>query len=257
MLPCFDLSGKTALVTGGSQSIGKAIAKALALSGARISLVARTGDTLRVACEEIRALGADCIWSAADISDEAAVRAAVNGTVEAFGQLDILINNAAAPSVAKPVEELTLAQWRAVTRVNVDGMFIVAREAARHMIPRRSGKIVILCSIASEVFNNNCDPGVYEVSKGAVEAMVRVLSANWCKYNINVNGIAPGYFMSDVVRDFYSAHPDRLEKSAALVPVGRFAQPEELGAVGVLLSSDGASYMHGSIVTVDGGRTFM
>lgn len=256
MLPCFDLTGKTALVTGGSAGIGRELAKALALSGANISLVARRIGPLQDACEELKALGANCIYTVGDISDELSIRNAVDRTVEAFGALDNLIDNAAVDSPNKPVEELTVEEWRFVIERNVDGMFIVAKEAARVMIPQKRGNMVLLCSIASEIFHDGTYPGVYEVSKGAVSTLVRVLSANWCKYNIHVNGIAPGYFHSEAVDTAYKDRPEDLKIIADLVPAKRLAYADELGPVCVLLSSSGASYIDGTVITVDGGRSY-
>jgi gluconate 5-dehydrogenase len=233
------------------------MAKALAKSGAKLCITSRSQGKLEAACKELKELGADCIWRICDITNEEQVAGAMKDCVDTFGKLDILIDNAAAGSIVKPVEELTMDEWQNVCNQNINGMFLVAREASKYMIPQRSGKMVLLASIASEVFNNTCDPGVYEPTKGAVRTLVKVLAANWAKYNINVNDIAPGYFMSDIIQDFFTKYPERYAASCELVPAKRYANPEELGAVAVLLSSDGASYMQGSIVTVDGGRTFM
>lgn len=257
MKSLFDLSGKVALVTGGSQGLGFAFSKSLAQAGANLCILSRTESKLERACKGLQKYGTECIWQVADITNETEIHKAVQNTIEHYGKIDILVDNAAAPCIEKPIEELSLDEWRSVIQQNVDGMFIVAKEVAKHMIPRREGKIIILCSIASEIFNNNTWPGVYDISKGAVRTMVKVLAANWCKYNINVNGIAPGYFMSDVVREFYERHPETYARSCSLVPCGRFGEPKEIGPTAVFLASDASSYMHGSIITVDGGRSFM
>jgi len=257
MLKCFDLTGKVALVTGGSQSIGKEVAKALALSGAKIAILARTKEKLIAACKEIEALGTECIWVQADISDEESVNKAVNEVADHYGHIDILIDNAAGSAPAVPVETLDLATWKKCMATNVDGMFIVAKAVAnRCMIPQRSGKIVIFCSIASNVFRAGSFTGAYETSKGAVASMVKVLDSNWNRYGIHVNGIAPGYIMSDVIVDMFEREPELKPLAEAQIPVGRFADPSEMAPVAVFLASDGASYMNGSIVTADGGRTY-
>lgn len=257
MLKCFDLTGKVALVTGGSQSIGKEIAKALAQSGAKIAILARTQSRLITAAEEIRALGAECIWVQADISDEASVEKAVAEVADHYGTIDILIDNAAGSAPAVPVEALDLATWRKCMQTNVDGMFIVAKAVAnRCMIPQRSGKIVMLCSIASSVFRAGSFTGAYETSKGAVASMVKVLDSNWNRYGIHVNGIAPGYIMSDIIVDMFQREPELKPLAEAQIPLGRFADPAEMAPLAVFLSSDGASYMNGSIVVADGGRTY-
>lgn len=257
MLQCFDLTGKVALVTGGSQSIGKAVAKALAQSGATVAILARTQKKLEEAAAEIRALGAECMWVRADICNEAEVEAAVEQVAQRYGRIDILINNAAGSAPAIPVETLDLSVWDACLKTNVDGMFIMAKAVAnRCMIPQRSGRIVMFCSIASEVFRAGSFTGAYETSKGAVAAMVRVLDSNWNRYGIHVNGIAPGYILSDVVKEMFLREPELQSLAEAQIPLGRFADHAELAPLAVFLSSDGASYMNGTIVTADGGRTY-
>ncbi len=255
-LSCFDLTGKVAIVTGGSQSIGKAIAKALAMSGARICITARTESKLEKTAEEIRALGAECIYAVADISDEEQMSKAFKKAVDHYGRLDIMVGNAAHGGYFKAPEDMTMEEWNTVMRQNVNGMFIAAKEAAKYMIPQKSGNIVLVCSIVTEVFGLHNDPGAYETSKGAVEVMIRSLAASWARHNIHVNGISPGYTLSDIVKaNFASMEPGQYEKLCALVPFKRFAEPEEMAPMVVALCSDAASYMTGSIITIDGGRT--
>ncbi len=257
MLDCFDLTGKVALVTGGSQSIGKEIAKALARSGAKVAILARTESRLIEACKEIQALGAECMWVKADISDEDSVKKAVDEVAEKYGTIDILIDNAAGSAPAIPVETLDLETWKKCMATNVDGMFITAKAVAnRCMIPRKQGRIVVLCSIASRVFRAGSFTGAYETSKGAVEAMVRVLDSNWNRYGISVNGIAPGYIMSDIVKEMFEREPELEKLALAQIPVGRFADPAEMAPVAVFLASEGASYLNGTVITADGGRTY-
>jgi len=255
-LSCFDLTGQVALVTGGSQSIGKAIAKALALSGAKLCITARTQGKLEAACEELRAMGAECIWAAADIGDEAQVAAAVKKTVDTYGRLDILVNNAAHGGYFKAPEDMTLEEWDTVMRQNIDGMFLMAREAAKVMISQRSGKMIFVSSIVTRTFGTHNDPGAYETSKGGVDVLIRSLAASWARYNIRVNGIAPGYTLSDIIREnLAEKEPEKYAKLCELVPLKRFAEPEEMAPMVVALASDASSYMQGSIITIDGGRT--
>lgn len=256
VLSCFDLTGKVALVTGGSQSIGKAIAKALAKSGARLCLMARTPSHLEAACEEIHALGAECIWVAADISNEDQVVAAVKKTAEYYGHIDILVNNAAHGGFFMEPEDMTMDQWREVMAQNIDGMYLVAREVAKVMIPQGGGRMVMVSSIVTKAFGTHNAPGAYETSKGGVEVLIRSLAASWAKHNIAVNGISPGYTLSDIVRKSLKNMPEEAyKKNCALVPLGRYAEPEEMAPMVVALASDAASYMQGSIVIIDGGRT--
>lgn len=254
-LKCFNLTGKTALVTGGSQSIGKAIAKALLQSGASVCIVARTKSKLETAAKELSAYG-PCIWAVADICDEEQIRAAVAYVVNTWGKLDILVGNAAHGGYFKEPQDMQLCEWDEVMQQNINGMFLCAREAAKVMIPQGGGNIVMVASIVTKVFSPNNDPGAYETSKGGVEVMVRSLAASWAKYNIRVNGISPGYTLSDIVKkNFEKMEPGAYERAAALVPLGRFAEPEEMAPMVVALASDASSYMQGSIITIDGGRT--
>ena len=262
MLKCFDLTGKVALVTGGSQGLGKAMAIALAKSGANVCIVSRTPAKLEKAAAEISECGPKCIWAAADITKDEDVRAAVKKTVDTFGKLDILIDNAAHPGIFKPTEDMTTEEWDEVMKHNIDGMFIAAREAAKVMLPNKCGNIVIIASIASGTFNAASIPNAYETSKGAVASMVKALDASWGKHGISVNGIAPGYFRSDVIekriKERIKEDPSYLDYLNSLVPCGRAAMPEEIGPAAVLLSShEATTYIHGAILTVDGGRTYL
>ena len=254
-LKCFDLTGKTALVTGGSQSIGKAIAKALLQSGAKVCITARTQSKLEKAAAELCAYG-ECIWAAADICNEDQLRAACDLVVNRWGSLDILVGNAAHGGYFKEPEDMTTAEWNEVIQQNVNGMFLCAREAARIMIPQGGGKIVLVASIVTRVFSPNNAPGAYETSKGGVEVLIRSLAASWAKHDIHVNGISPGYTLSDIVKENYAhMEPGAYEKACALVPMKRFAEVDEMAPMVVALVSDAASYMQGSIITIDGGRT--
>ena len=256
MLACFDLSGKVAFVTGASLGLGRAFARALARSGASLVLVARRRKLLEDAAEEMRSYGADCICACADIGDEAQVEAAVEAAMNRFGRIDILVNNAAAGCIEKPIEENTAEEWDRMVHTNLVGPFIVAKAVGRQMICQRSGKIINIASIGGTVFNRINWPGAYETSKEGIKTLTKCLDANWNRYNINVNAIEPGYFMTDVNKRFYDEHPELLSTVGQHIPCGRNGEPDELGPLCVLLASDGASYMHGSVVRVDGGRTY-
>jgi len=150
----------------------------------------------------------------ADISNEAEVDRAVDEVIRRYGKIDVLVDNAAGSAPAVPVETLDLSIWRRTMETNVDGMFIVAKAVAnKSMIPNRSGKIVIFCSIASEIFRIGSFTGAYETSKGAVATMVKMLDSNWNRYGINVNGIAPGYILSDIVLEMFEKDPVEVKKA--------------------------------------------
>ncbi len=256
MLNCFDLTGKTAFITGGSQGLGKGFAKAFAQSGANLFLVARSEDKLIKACEEMKSYGVECALAIADITDEDAIKNAVDACVARFGKIDALINNAAAGSSPVLLEDYPVPEWRKVMDTNITGMFIVAKQVGIQMIKQQSGKMVIVTSIAGKVFHPFNIPGAYETSKEALNALIRALAHDWAKHNINVNGIAPGYFLSEINQEFCEANPTAEKALSELTAMGRWGNPDEIGPLGVFLCSDAASYMQGSIVTMDGGRTF-
>ncbi len=256
MLACFDLSGKVAIVTGASQGIGKAIAKAVGLSGAFVAMLARNREKLERSAAELSSLGIKCRAFPADISDEKCIAAVFSEIAEEYGGIDILVNAAAAGGAFTDTIDLTLDQWQQVMKINADGAFITAREAGKYMIPKRSGKILLVSSIVTSVFGTHCEPNVYETSKGAVDVLIRSLAASWGKYGVHVNGIAPGYTLSElVVEQMKNYEPGKYEELCRLVPLGRYAEPEEIAKMAIALVSDAASYVNGEIVKVDGGRT--
>ena len=228
-LPCFDLTGKVALVTGGSQSIGKAIATALAQSGAKLCLLARTQSRLEAACQSLRAMGAECIWAVADIANAQQVHDAVQKTVDTYGRIDILINNAAHGGYFMEPEDMTFEQWREVMSQNIDGMYLVAREVAKVMIPQGGGRMVFLSSIVTQVFGLHNSPGAYETSKGGVAVLIRALAASWAKHGIAVNGIAPGYVLSDIVRAALKEQPPEIYEKMCIRDRQRRKSPPGTG----------------------------
>lgn len=257
MMRCSDLEGKIALVTGATEGIGKAIAFELAKNGVKLCITARTESKLQEVCEELKEAGAECIYAVADITNEEQVQASFKKTVDTYGRLDILIDNAAHGGFFDEPEDLTMDQWREVMSHNIDGMFLCAREACKIMKPQGGGRIVILTSMLTKVFGIHNAPGNYETSKGGVSLMIRSLAASWAKHNIYVNGIAPGFVMTRAVHKVLTEVMDQecYERQVSLIPLKRYAQPEEIATVATFLCSDAASYMQGAIVSVDGGRS--
>ncbi|MCI8525614.1 MAG: glucose 1-dehydrogenase [Oscillospiraceae bacterium] len=256
MLKCFDLTGKAVFITGGSQGLGRAFARAFAQSGADLCLISRSEEKLADTCREMEGYGVRCIYHVADILDSAAVQAAVAKAVAAFGRIDCLINNAAANAQHVPLHEIPIADYRRVIDVNLVGTMIVTQAVVPQMIRQGGGAIVNMCSIAGQVFHGLLDPGAYEASKEGLKALTRSMAQNWVQYNIRVNGIAPGYFLSDANLAACKRNPATEKTLAAQVPMQRWGQPDEIGPVAVFLCSDAASYIQGTVVTVDGGRTF-
>lgn len=255
MLKCFDIAGKTAMVTGGSKGLGKVFAGALAKSGANLFLVARNARELEAAAREIEGLGAPCGYMAADITSAGQIEAAVDRCVERFGGIDILVNNAACGRVDLPPEDTSLEQWNAVINTNLTGSFLCAKAVGRQMIRQQSGKIINIASMSGVIVNKGVHTGSYEVSKHGVIGLTRSLAVEWVKHNIQVNALAPGCIMTQLNRDYFDEHPDALRTYVDATPMGRIGFPEELEGAIAFLASPASSFMCGSVVIVDGGYT--
>lgn len=248
----FDLSGKTALVTGGSRGLGLQLAHALGEAGARVMLSARKAEELEQAAAELQAAGIDTRWIAADCADEQDIRRLADETLARMGPVDILVNNAGAAWGA-PAEDHPVAAWDKVMNLNVRGYFILAQQLARNcMIARRSGSIINLASIAGLGGNRRgMHTLAYNTSKGAVINFTRALAAEWGQYQIRVNAICPGFFPSRMTRGTL----DNLgaEALAAAAPLGRLGDDEDLKGLCLLYASQAGKHITGQWLAVDGG----
>jgi gluconate 5-dehydrogenase len=247
----FDLSGTLALVTGSSQGIGLALARGLGEAGARIVLNGRDGSKLDKAAATLRGAGLDVATVPFDVSDPKACHAGVARIEAEVGPVSILVNNAGIQRRA-PFVEFPAEGYHDVLRTNVDGVFFVTQAVARGMIDRRSGKIVNICSVTSELGRPTIVP--YATSKGAVRMMTRALCAELAPYNIQVNGIGPGYIATELNTALLN---DKAFSSwvEARTPAGRWGKVEELVGAAVFLSSRASDYVNGHILYVDGGMT--
>ena len=256
MYKLFDLTGQTAIITGAGKGLGESFAHALAASGANLFLISRTGSELEKVCEDIRKEhGTRCEYQVADVTDEEQVKSAIDKCIEIYGKIEILINGAAAMRHNKTPEETTSDMYRKVLEPNILGLYNMCREVGKHMIEAKYGRIVNMSSLSAIVVNRGVHGGEYEVSKAAVSMLTKTLATEWAQYGINVNAIAPGYFGTQPNLDFFAADPEFLPKVLEMIPMGRIAQPEELWGTLILLCSPAASYMQGSIISVDGGYT--
>jgi NAD(P)-dependent dehydrogenase (short-subunit alcohol dehydrogenase family) len=251
----FDLTGKVALVTGGSRGIGLQMAQALGEMGARVALTARRAEELSEATGRLAALGIESHAIPADLAQPASVPGIVDAVEARFGPVDILVNNAG-NNWAAPAETYPDDGWRRVMSLNLDAQFFLAREVARRtMIPRRHGKIVNIASIAGMYGNPPAwEMGTiaYNTSKGALIQMTRALAAEWGRYDVNVNAICPGFFPSKMTR----ATLDRIEASVLeATPLGRLGGPHDLMGAVVFLASEASRHMTGQALVVDGGCT--
>jgi len=251
----FDLSGRTALVTGGSRGLGLQIAEALGEMGARIVVSARKPDELVTATQHLAALGVAASWIAADAARPEDLERLADETLQRLGQVDILVNNAGTTWGA-PAEDHPLDAWDKVLDLNVRGTFILTQAIGRRsMIPRRSGRIIVVASIAG--LRGNA-PGTmktlaYNTSKGALVNFTRTLAGEWGPYGINVNAIAPGFFPSRMTRGVLQELG--AEKVAQRAPLQRIGAEEDLKGLAVLLASDAGRHITGQVIAVDGGVT--
>ena len=248
----FDLSGKTAIVTGGSRGIGKEMAEGLAEAGANLVICARREEWLTETLEEFRAKGFRVEGKTGDVSKEADVQAVVDETIAKFGQVDVLINNAGISWGAMP-EEMPLAQWQKVIDVNLTGCFLFAQTVGREMLKNQNGSIINIASIAGITSSAN-GPfyAGYAASKAGLIGLTRELAASWGRKGIRVNAIAPGFFhsrLADAVIDIY----ERSIQETNVIP--RIGEEGELKGAAVFLASDASSYITGQTIVVDGGMT--
>jgi NAD(P)-dependent dehydrogenase (short-subunit alcohol dehydrogenase family) len=248
----FDLTGKTALVTGGSRGLGLQMAMALGEAGAKIMLSSRKAADLEEAAAELQAAGIDARWIAADCAREEDIRKLADETLQRMGEVDILVNNAGAAWGA-PAEDHPVEAWDKVMNLNVRGYFILSQHLAKKsMIPRRHGRIINIASIAGLGGNPpEMQTIAYNTSKGAVVNFTRALGCEWGKYGITVNAICPGFFPSKMTKGTLEKLGE--DKLAAHAPLQRLGDDEDLKGTALLFASDAGKHITGQWLAVDGG----
>ena len=246
-----DLTGRVALVTGSGRGIGRSIANLLAQSGADVVLNDLDLASVERTRDQIVSLGRKALALQGDVSQVRDVDRVVGSSLDSFGKVDVLVNNAGT-IVRKPTEDYTEQDWDGVIDVNLKGAFNFSHAVAKHMIGRRSGSIINIASIMGEVA---LPPRAsYSASKGGIIMLTRSLAVEWAKHGIRVNSISPGWTVTEMTEKYFSQEEVRrfmLER----IPLGRFAQPEEIANAVVFLASDASSYVTGQNITVDGGWT--
>jgi NAD(P)-dependent dehydrogenase (short-subunit alcohol dehydrogenase family) len=249
-----SLKGRVAMVTGGSRGIGKAFAVGLAEAGADVVVVSRkTKEEGEAVAAELRRIGAKGSFAVlADVTSRASLDAAVDETVKRLGKLDIMVANAGI-GIDVNAEDMTEDQWDRLMDVNLKGVFFAAQAAAKLMIPRKSGNIIVTSSLSAFVANGN-PQACYNTSKAGVNMLVKCLAYEWARHNIRVNAIAPGFIMTDILGPYLNEFPDEaygyMIKPAAM---NRIGTPDELAGAAVFLASDASSYMTGQCMVIDGG----
>lgn len=246
-----DLNGKNVLVTGASSGLGRHFALVLAQAGARVGLAARRVDRLESLQAEIEALDGRAVPLAMDVCDPESVKQAISSAETELGPISVLVNNAGVAEAGRS-EDFDLAAWDRVTDTNLRGVWIVAQEIARHMIRlQQGGSIINIASILG--LRGSSGVAAYCAAKAGVINLTHALASDWARYDIRVNAIAPGYFVTDINRD----HLEGPDGAALLkrIPQRRFGQAGDLDGALLLLASDLSRYMTGSVLTVDGGQS--
>lgn len=252
-IPDYDMTGKTAIVTGGSSGIGRAAAIQLAASGAAVAIASLPAEACYAVRDEIASFGGNALALPTDVSDPAQADAMIEETVRAFGHVDILINNAGIGGAVLPLLEQSPEEFDRVLSVNLKGIFLCAKAAAAQMIRQgRGGRIVNTCSIA--YIEGRGLHGPYGAAKGGVSTLTRTMAAEWAEHGINVTAVAPGLTRTPI-NDGLVENREVLQTFLDKIPLGRMAKPWEIAAMMLFLASDAASFVTGTTVIVDGGAT--
>ena len=248
----FDLTGRSAIVTGGSTGLGRQMAEGLAEMGANVVLCARKKERCEQAAAELQALGIKALALGCDVRNADDIQKVVEATAAAFGKIDILINNAGA-SWGAPVEEMRLEHWNKVIETNLTGTFLFSQAAGKFMIEQRRGKIINIASVAGM---RGAPPEFqaigYHASKGGVITFTKDLACKWARHNIHVNAIAPGWFPTNMSGVVIERNREALRQR---IPLGRFGSEYDLKGAAVFLASAASDFVTGHVLAVDGGQS--
>ena len=251
-LDIFRLDNRAAIVTGGSKGLGKAIARAMASAGANVAVVSRHLNEAQKAADEISEdTGQKTLALEIDVSKQPQVEEMVTKTVAEFRKVDILVNNAGI-NIRGPAEELTLEIWKQILDINLIGPFLCSQAVFKYMHEQKCGRIINIASILGTVGLEGRT--AYCSSKGGLIQFTKTLALEWAQYNITVNAICPGPFITEINRPLLN-DKEAYQAFASKVPMGRWGEPEELGGVAIFLASDASSFVTGSAIYVDGGWT--
>ncbi|MCD6287897.1 MAG: SDR family oxidoreductase [Candidatus Hydrogenedentes bacterium] len=248
-LDIFDLNGKTALVTGSSRGLGFALAEGLGKAGARLVLNGVSEHRLETAVAAMRQKGFETFGVPFDVTNSEQVDTALRSIEDEIAYIDILVNNAGI-QIRADLESFTETDWDRLIDVNLKGAFVVSKRVVPGMIERRSGKIINVCSVQSELARPSIGP--YAASKGGLKMLTRAMATEWGRYNIQVNGLGPGYFVTELTAGLV-ADPEFSSWLCDRTPAGRWGNPSELEGAIVFLASRSSDYVNGHILYVDGG----
>jgi 2-dehydro-3-deoxy-D-gluconate 5-dehydrogenase len=246
----FDLSGRVAIVTGGNGGIGLGMARGLAEAGASVVVAARDAEKSAAAVAELEAFDAQCLAVSVDVTTKDSCRAMVSATVERFGRLDVLVNNAGV-NVRKQPEDYTSEEWQWVLDTNLTGAFLCTQAAYPEMVAAGGGKIINIGSMMSIFGAAFAAP--YAASKGGIVQLTKALATAWAKDNIQVNAVLPGWIDTDLTRRARADIEGLHERVEARTPAGRWGRPEDHAGIAVFLAGPGSDFVTGTAIPVDGG----
>ena len=245
----FDVSNKIALITGSSRGIGNTLAKGLARAGCITILNGTNKDTLEVAVDKFKTDGLNAHGYAFDVTNENEVNKNIERIQNEIGMIDILVNNAGI-QIRGPLENFDYLDWQKVINTNLNSAFLLSKAVVKGMIERKAGKIINICSVQSELARPSITP--YTASKGGLKNLTKGMATEWGKHNIQINGIAPGYFKTEMTKSLYQNESfDTWLRSRT--PANRWGDPDELIGSLIFLSSNASSYVNGHIIYIDGG----
>ncbi len=255
ILDQFRLSGRRALVTGGSRGLGRVMAQAFAEAGADLVLVGRDADSLQLAAEEIRRLGrsVDCV--AADLGTGTGAEALCDQILARGQPIDILVNNVGGRREDLAIDETTVADWQRLLDLNLTSAMVCTRRLGPEMRARRWGRIINIASIAGMIAFRDIAGRHYETAKAALIGFTRAVAADWAADGVTANAIAPGAFLTDPNRKWFAERADYRRSIESRIPMGRLGEPEEIGALALYLASEASRYMTGQVLVIDGGYT--
>ncbi len=245
----FDLSGRIAVVIGGTSGIGRAIAHGLAEAGADVVTTSRRVEQVESTCKEIEERGRRTLRICSDVSDRASLQNLLDESVREFGKVDILVNSAGRTKRA-PTVDFAEEDWDAILETNLTGTLRACQIFGRQMLEQKYGRIINIASLST--FVSLFEVAAYSASKAAVASLTKSLAIEWAKHGVNVNAIAPGVFKTDLNRELLES-TERGREFQMRTPMGRFGQVEELAGAAVFLASDAASFVTGEVLVVDGG----